>query len=81
MVIQPLSIFRWRPKQRRMVTDSWKHCIEDQFIVRGKNMEVRFVYIKTDVDPGTKTKKQARIYTPHSSEPANVRDIMLYVHI
>lgn len=81
MIIQPLSIFRWRPKQRRMVTDSWKFCQENEFTVKGKNMEVRFVFDKTGVDPGTKTGKRARIYKPHYSSPDNVKDITLYVHI
>jgi hypothetical protein len=81
MVTQPLSMFRWRPKQRRMVTDNWRHCREVEFIVKGKDLEVRFLFQAIGPDPGSKLKKTARIYKPHPQEPAKVQDITLYVRV
>lgn len=82
MLTQPLSMFRWRPKQRRMVTDVWKNCSETSFIVQGKEMNVLFFYEKTDIDPGSKLKKKARIYKPDQvTTPEKLKDIVLYVRI
>jgi hypothetical protein len=81
-VSQPLHMFRWRPKQRRMVTDTWKHCQEQEFIVKGKGMDVLFVFERVGVDPGSKLRKQARIYKPSIfSTPDHLKDITLYVRI
>lgn len=79
--VVPLSLFRWRPKQRRMVTDKWRDCNVEQFIVKGREMEILFIKTGIGVDPGTKTAKHSAIYKPAPTMPEKVRDITLYVHV
>jgi hypothetical protein len=76
-----ISEFRWRKTQRRLVSDKWYMTLADKILIQGKGMNVMFEFHMTGTDPHTKKHKLARIYKPAPDAPANLQDIILYVHV
>lgn len=80
--VYPLSMFRWRKTQRRLVCENAWVARLDKFYIEGEAMKVLFIQDRIDVDPRSRKKKQAAIYKPCAvSTPKEKQDIILYVHI
>jgi hypothetical protein len=78
-----LSEFRWRRKQRRLVTDNSTFSNYSELKVIGRSMNLTFIRESgTVVDPYTKTQKLSYLYRPDpKTTPDTHKDLMLYVHI
>lgn len=79
----PLSMFRWRPSQKRLVIDNNAYMSNyNRIEISGKHLIITFVYHETAPDMFTRSRKLSAIYYPDGiMTPLEKKNIVLYIHL